>query len=152
MALQAGESPVKKSVRVRRGFTLIEAIVIIVILGVVAAVIAPRLLGRIGQSKQSVAKANAASLATQVRLFMADLGQAPEPGSTIDILWERPSNVPEAEYKGPYVDNADQLLDPWGRKYILVIPGNRNVDFDVVSYGADGQPGGADDNADIVAP
>jgi general secretion pathway protein G len=138
--------------RKRRGFTLIEAIVIIVILGVIAAVVAPRLLNRIGQSKQSVARANAASLATQVRLLMADMGRAPEPGSTIDILWERPSNVPESEYKGPYVDNADQLMDPWGRKYILVIPGNRNVDFDVVSYGADGQPGGTDENADIIAP
>jgi general secretion pathway protein G len=135
---------------VRQAFTIIEVIVIVVILGVLAAVIAPRLLNRIGQSKQSVAKANAASLATQMKLFMADHG-APESGSGIEVLWERPSNVDEGKYQ-PYVDNADQLSDPWGRRYLLVIPGQKNVDFDVVSLGADGQPGGDGENADITAP
>jgi general secretion pathway protein G len=134
-----------------RACTIIEVIVIVVILGVLAAVIAPRLLNRIGQSKQSVAKANAASLATQMKLFMAD-HSTPETGAGIEVLWERPSSVGEAEYKGPYVDNPDQLNDPWGRRFVLVIPGNRNVDFDIVSYGADGQPGGDGENADVVAP
>jgi general secretion pathway protein G len=134
----------------RRAFTIIEVIVIVVILGVLAAVIAPRLLNRIGQSKQSVAKANAATLATQLKLFWADHGQ-PESGAGIDILWERPSNVPEANWS-PYVDNPDMLVDPWGRKYVLMIPGEKNIDFDVVSWGADGQPGGEGENADIKAP
>jgi general secretion pathway protein G len=134
----------------RRGFTIIEVIVIVVILGVLAAVIAPRLLNRIGQSKQSVAKSNAAALATSMKLFMADHG-TPESGAGIEVLWEKPSNVAEGDWH-PYVDNADQLQDPWGRRFVLVLPGQRNVDFDVVSYGADGQPGGTDENADIVAP
>ena len=134
----------------RRGFTIIEVIVIVVILGVLAAVIAPRLLNRIGQSKQSVAKANAATLATQLKLFWADHGQ-PESGSGIEVLWERPSNVAEANWS-PYVDNADMLNDPWGRKYLVLIPGAKNVDFDIISHGADGQPGGEGENADIVAP
>jgi general secretion pathway protein G len=134
----------------RAGFTIIEVIVIVVILGVIAAVIAPRLLNRIGQSKQSVAASNAASLATQMSLFMADHG-APEPGAAITILWERPGNVAESEWH-PYVQNPEQLKDPWGRLFVLRIPGQRNVDFDVVSYGADGQPGGEGENADIVKP
>ncbi len=134
----------------RHAFTIIEVIVIVVILGVLAAVIAPRLLNRIGQSKQSVAKSNAATLATQMKLFMADHGQ-PESGAGIEVLWERPSNVAEANYS-PYVDNPDMLNDPWGRKYLLVLPGARNIDFDIVSYGADGQPGGEGENADVVAP
>lgn len=135
------------------GFTIIEVIVIVVILGVIAAVIGPRLLGRIGQSKQSVAKANASSLAMQVKGFAADFGM-PESGASINILWEKPSNVADTDWagKGPYVDNAQQLLDPWGNPFVLRIPGEKNVDFDIVSYGADGQAGGEGENADVVAP
>ncbi len=137
----------------RGGFTIIEVIVIVVILGVIAAVIGPRLLGRIGQSKQSVAKSNAASLALAMKLFQADFG-LPQSGASITILYERPGDVPEQQWsgKGPYVDNAQHLLDPWGNMYLLRIPGEKNVDFDIVSYGADGQPGGEGDNADIIAP
>jgi len=137
----------------RAGFTIIEVIVIVVILGVIAAVIGPRLLGRIGQSKQAVAKANAATLAGAIKQFAIDFGM-PESGAGITVLWERPGNVEESAWngKGPYIDNAQQLLDPWGNQYLLRIPGEKNVDFDVVSYGADGQPGGESDNADIIAP
>jgi general secretion pathway protein G len=132
------------------GFTIIEVIVIVVILGVIAAIIAPRLLSRIGQSKQAVAKANAASLANQVRLFIADHGR-PESGATVRILWERPGNVPETGWE-PYVESEAALSDPWGRAYVLKIPGEKNFDFDIVSYGSDGQPGGSGEDQDIVAP
>jgi general secretion pathway protein G len=131
----------------RRAFTIIEVIVIVVILGVIAAVIAPRLLSRVGQSKQAVARSNAESLATAMRLFIADNGM-PESGASITILIEKPSNVEGDKWK-PYVDNADALKDPWGNLYQLVIPGSVNVDFDIVSYGKDGQPGGDEENADI---
>lgn len=130
-----------------RGFTIIEVIVIVVILGVLAALIAPRILNRIGQSKQAVAKANAASLATQVRLYIADNGM-PESGATLDILWSKPSNA--TQWKGPYVNNADELKDPWGNPFVLRIPGEVNAEFDIVSYGSDGQAGGEDEAADIV--
>ncbi len=136
--------------RERAAFTIIEVIVIVVILGVIAAVIAPRLINRIGQSKQSVAAANAASLASSLKAFQIDHG-LPEPGSTVRVLWERPSSVDESKWD-PYVDNADQLLDPWGREFVLLIPGEKNVDFDVVSYGRDGQPGGEAEDSDIVKP
>ena len=65
---------------------------------------------------------------------------------------ERPSNVDETKWKGPYVQNAENLLDPWGKKYDLKVPGTKNIDFDIVSYGADGQPGGEGENADVVKP
>lgn len=133
----------------RRAFTIIEVIVIVVILGVIAAVIAPRLLSRVGQSKQAVAQSNAASLATAMKLFIADCG-APEAGASITVLTERPSSADESAWKGPYVDNADALKDPWGNLFILVIPGQVNADFDIVSFGKDGQPGGDGENADIV--
>lgn len=134
----------------RRGFTLIEAIVIIVIIGILATIIAPRVLNRIGQSKQSVAKSNAQSLASAMKLFAADYGM-PREGASIDILWERPSDVELSEWE-PKVDSADALLDPWGNKFILRIPGQKNYDFDVVSLGADGAPGGEGEDADVVAP
>ncbi len=133
----------------RAGFTLIEAIVVIVILGVLAAVIAPRFISRVGQSKQKTGEANAASLATAVKLYLADHGK-PAQGASIDILWER-GDVSEEAWS-PYVDNADALLDPWGNKFVLVIPGQKNIDFDIVSYGADGKPGGTGEDADIVKP
>lgn len=136
---------------VRRAFTIVEIIVVIVIIGVIAAVIAPRLFSRIGTSKQAVAESNAQALAKQVELFRMDHGM-PEGGATIDILFERPGNVPEERWE-PYVRNADELLDPWGNKYVLVIPGQKNTfDFDVVSYGADAKPGGTGENADVIKP
>lgn len=137
--------------RARRAFTLVEAIVVILILAVLATVIAPRIIGRVGQAKTAAAQSKAASLATAMKLFMADAGMPP-PGSTIAVLWERPSEVDASAWKGPYVDNREALLDPWGRQFILQIPGKKNVDFDIVSYGADGQPGGEGDNADVIAP
>jgi general secretion pathway protein G len=136
--------------RARRGFTLIEAIVVIVIIGVLATVIAPRILRNIGRGKAAVAKTNASELAKQVNIFIADHGM-PEAGATIAILWERPANVEESKWE-PLVQKAEDLLDPWGRQFVLLLPGQKNKDFDVVSYGADGQPGGEGENADVVAP
>jgi len=133
-----------------RGFTIIEVIVIVVILGILAAVIAPRLIQRIGGARQGAAESSAASLATAVKIMTADMGKMPDPGTTVEILWTNPGEA--SGWKGPYVDNPDQLKDPWGRLYVLVVPGAKNVDFDIVSYGADGQPGGEGENADIVKP
>lgn len=148
-----GRSPTRRSRSglVARAFTLIEVIVIVVILGVLAAIIAPRFLSRIGQSKRAVTEANASSLVTAMKLFIADHGP-PEQGATIDILWERPPSVEESKWQ-PYVENPDKLLDAWGNRFILRYPGEKNpYDFDIVSYGADNRPGGEGDNADIVKP
>jgi general secretion pathway protein G len=134
----------------RTGFTLIEAIVIVIILGVLAAVIAPRFIQRVGQSKQSVAESNASSLASAMQLYSAEHGE-PEEGATIDILWEKPADVSEAEWE-PYVSSSEQLLDPWGNPFILRVPGEKNYDFDIVSYGADGKPGGEGEDADVIKP
>jgi len=138
-----------RAARAGRGFSIVEVIVIVVILGIIAAVIAPRIFGRIGQAKESVAKSGVSTLATAMRNYMIDNG-LPESGTPIAILWERPSTIDEAAWKGPYVENPDALKDPWGNLYVLVIPPQFNADFDIVSYGADGQPGGEGENADHV--
>lgn len=140
------------SSRVRRGFTLVEAIVVIIIIGVLATLIAPRLIGRVGQAKHSTAESKAANLATAMKLYMTDVGRPPPGGATAIVLFEKPSDVDAGAWKGPYLDNKDALMDPWGKMFLLKIPGERNVDFDIVSYGADGKPGGEGEDADIVKP
>jgi len=134
------------------GFTIVEVLVIVVIIGVLATIIGPRLIQKIGQSKQAAAAANAATIATAMTTFMHDCGGIPD-GATVDVLWEKPSDVPADSWHGPYLQNQDQLKDPWGKKFVLVLPpGTKNVDFDIISYGADGKPGGEGENADVVKP
>lgn len=132
----------------RRAFTLVEMIVVIIIIGVLATLIAPRLIGRVGQSKQAVAQQRAAAIASALKLYQADYSSLP-PDGNLSALAARPTGPGG---KGPYVDNADAIVDPWGRPFILKAPGEKNFDFDVISYGADGKPGGADEDADVIKP
>ncbi len=134
---------------IRRAFTVVEILVVVVIIAVLASIVAPRLFSRVGQSKQAVAKANAESLATNVRLFMSDGGPL-DSGGDLRILMERPSALTEDQWKGPYLNNSDELKDPWGNEFVLIVPGQFNTDFDIVSYGADGQLGGDGENKDII--
>lgn len=139
----------------RRGFTLVEIIVVIVIIGILATLIVPRVLSRVAQSKESTAKSNANAIAAEVTKAMIDLGVSTLPaGVTLEkLLMEKPTESEQAaKWRGPYLSNKEKLLDPWGRPFVLIIPGKKNVDFDIVSYGADGQAGGEGENADIVAP
>jgi general secretion pathway protein G len=130
----------------RTGFTLVEMIVVIVIIAILATLIGPRLFGRIGQSKAAAAASNAKAIASAVKLYAADYGSLPP---SIDALAVKST---DAKGFGPYVDNADQLKDPWGQKFILRIPPQKNADFDIVTYGADKTAGGDGDNADIIMP
>lgn len=136
----------------RRAFTIIEVIVIVVIIGILATVIAPRLIGYIGRGKRAAAEANANAVANAVTSYWADCGKPPAGASLEGFLMAKPGEVDAAAWKGPYLQNKDQLKDPWGNPFQLVIPGKRNADFDIVSYGEDKSPGGEGDNADIVKP
>jgi len=125
----------------RRGFTLLEIIVVVTIIALLATLIAPRLLGRIGQAKTAVAKAEVNEIAKQVQLFCVD-GGITTPGDDFELDMLTTGTT-------PYLKASD-LTDPWGHAYIILVPGERNPDFDIVSLGADGQQGGEGENADIT--
>jgi general secretion pathway protein G len=125
----------------RRGFTLLEIIVVVTIIALLATLIAPRLLGRIGQAKSAVASAEVNELAKQVQLYMVDNGIS-KLGDDFELSMLTSGT-------SPYVKAGD-LVDPWGHDYVVLVPGEHNPnDFDVLCYGADGQPGGDGENSDI---
>ncbi|MDP1661119.1 MAG: type II secretion system major pseudopilin GspG [Phycisphaerales bacterium] len=138
--------------RSARAFTIAEIIVVVVIIGILATIVATRLLPKITQSKVITAGANAATVANAVTAYIGDCGSPPAGTALADFLMVRPSNVSEEAWQGPYLQNSTQLLDPWGHTFVMVFPGVKNADFDIVSYGGDGQPGGDGENKDIVKP
>lgn len=125
----------------RRGFTLLEIVVVVTIIAILATLIAPRIFSRIGSAKQAAASAEIATITQQVRLYLLDLGRsAPDDDFDLSDLLLTPEEGGGPD--GPYFEKADDLIDPWGNEYVIRIPGEVNVSFDIVSWGEDGQPGG----------
>jgi len=130
-----------RSHRPRRAFTLLEVVVVVTIIALLATLVAPKLFKFIGGSKQGIAQAEVAMIAEQVSLWMLENGQSTL-ASDFDLAML-------AEGAGATLE-PDDLLDPWDQPYILQNPGQHNQYFDVMSYGADGEPGGEGENADVV--
>ena len=127
------------------GFTLIELIVVIALVAVLAAVIAPNLLGKATEANRKSATIQLEKIANSVELYRLETGRYPE---ELSDLVRRPSGV--ERWNGPYVRKLSQLQDPWGNDLVMQRPGE-NGPFDIISYGADGRPGGEGDDADIVS-
>ncbi len=128
----------------RRGFTLIEILVVIVIIAVLAGMIAPKLLHHIGTAKTNVAKSNIIELEKAVDIFSISYERLPE---KLDELVNRPADIEETKWNSPTL-KAKNLLDPWGREFLYRQPGEYGS-YDIYSLGKDGQEGGEKENADI---
>ena len=128
------------------GFTLIELMIVLFILGLLAALVAPRLMGRVGKAKQKTAQAQIQMLATALDLFNLDVGRYPTEEEGLRSLYAKPESLPA--WSGPYLDKVVPK-DPWARDYVYKYPGEHGP-YDLYSMGADGQPGGDGENADIT--
>ena len=133
-----------------RGFSLIELMVVIVILGILAALIAPRLIGRTDDAKIVQAQVQIEGFETALKLYRLDNGIYPSTEQGLQALIQQPETepVPRKWRAGGYLEKTKVPQDPWGNDFIYLSPGTHG-DYDIVSYGADGVQGGEDVNKDI---
>ncbi|MCH8316253.1 MAG: type II secretion system protein GspG [Planctomycetes bacterium] len=129
--------------QVRRAFTLIEIIVVVTIIALLAALIAPRLIGKVGWAKESVAKSEVRSIGTAVTMYVTDTGTTLDDSFDLEVLLLPPGEGGGPQ--GPYLNKAEDLIDPWENLYAIRVPGEVNYDFDVYSIGPDGHAGTDDD-------
>lgn len=131
------------------GLTLIEITIVIVILGLLASFIAPRVLNAPDKAKVAIAKQDISALETALGGYAIDIGDYPTVEQNLQALWQVPNPEPE-NWSGPYI-NKPIFTDPWGNNYIYVYPGTRaGYDYDLYSFGKDGKEGGTDFDADIT--
>ena len=135
--------------RTESGFTLIELMVVLVILGLLATIVGPRVIGQQDKAMRVKAQTTIAALETGLKMYKLDMGRYPASGQGLAALVACPSGDNCDNWqKGGYLDKQKVPKDPWKNDYIYLYPGVHN-NFDIISYGADGTSGGQDDNADI---
>ena len=129
------------------GFTLLELLVVMVIIGLLAGIVAPQYFAQIGKSNAKVARAQIESFGQALDQYRLDVGQYPTTEQGLLALRAAPQQV--ARWQGPYL-KRDIPDDPWGRAYVYKRPGQHG-DYDLVSLGSDGQPGGDGEATDVVS-
>lgn len=129
-----------------RGFTLLELLVVMVIIGLLVGYVGPRYFSQVGKSEVKAARAQIDALEKALDQYRIDTGHYPNQEAGLSALFTRPSN--ETKWEGPYLKKGVPR-DPWGNAYVYKIPGEHG-DYDLLSYGKDGQPGGTGEAADIT--
>jgi general secretion pathway protein G len=127
------------------GFTLLELLVVIVIIGLLAGYVAPRYFSQVGKSEVQVAKAQIDAIEKALEQYRLDTRRLPTTEQGLSVLVSRPASEPN--WNGPYLKKTAPS-DPWGRPYVYRVPGQKG-EFDLFSYGKDGKPGGSGEDADI---
>ena len=136
----------------RRAFTLIELLVVIVVIGVLAWLVAPNVFQHVGAAKDAAAKSQIEMIGAALDAYRLDNGRYPTAEQGLAALWEAPAAEPQpTNWRGPYVRKAVPS-DPWGAAYVYRSPGTESKSgFEILSYGADGRPGGSGDDADVTS-
>ncbi len=130
------------------GFTLIEIMVVVVILGILAALVLPNVMGRIGQAQSTKVKADIQGYETALSLFKLDNFKYPSTDQGLEALVKQPADPSIRNWKeGGYIRALKK--DPWGNDYQYVYPGTHGTEYDIFTLGADAQPGGDGENADV---
>ena len=134
----------------QKGFSFIELMVVVIILGILAGMVVPRYMGRTDEAKVVKAKVDISAIETSLKMYRLDNGFYPSTEQGLMALIEKPATEPAAANwnENGYLDKKKLPKDPWGREYIYISPGVHE-EFDLLSYGADGAPGGEEKNADI---
>jgi len=139
---------VRPAARAHAGFTLLELLVVIVIIGLLAAYVGPKYFSQLGKSEVTVAKAQIEAFEKSLDTYRLDVGRYPTTEEGLNALMAAPPAA-AAKWNGPYLKKGVPA-DPWGHAYQYRAPGSKS-EYDIVSLGKDGQPGGTGDNADISA-
>jgi general secretion pathway protein G len=131
---------------IERGFTLLELLVVLAILGLLAAIVGPQVIRYLGSSKTQTASIQVKNIAASLQLFRLDAGRLPTNEEGLKSLVQAPASVPL--WNGPYLPDQAAITDPWGRPYLMRIPGQHG-EVDVFSLGSDGAPGGTGEAKDV---
>ncbi len=132
--------------RAARGFTLIELVMVLVIIGVILSMVGPRIFGNVGRANSEIAKTKIANIGGQLELFKLDVGRYPTTQEGLAALVTAPAGV--ANWNGPYIRDPKDLKDPWTRDFIYRSPAEK-APYDLLSLGADGKEGGDGENRDV---
>lgn len=141
----------KQESRTRFGFTLLELVVVIIVLGLLAAIVAPQILGRVSDARTTAAQTQVELFGTALDSYRLDNGSYPTTEQGLAALRERPTRAPlPTNWRGPYL-RKDVPLDPWGKPYLYRSPGERNTTgYDLSSLGRDGKVGGEGEDKDVI--
>lgn len=132
----------------REGFTLLELLIVMIIIGLLAALIGPKMIGRVGESRQTVAKQQIEGFSSALEMYKLDTTRYPTQEQGLEALVTQPQGI--NNWKGPYLKKKFIPKDPWGNNYVYIYPGEHG-DYDILSYGADANSGGEGEDKDVAS-